>query len=167
MYIRSPLSKKDLKAAKSKQSQGPSRGQRLQLTLTGNCLSPLQSLGPDSFLWEAQGSDLGSVLWASHCTSSCLFDILSWMCNGHPNNNSCETLLPKPAAPESSLWLKPTPSSCYAHLKSPHCYTLFLTIPQQILSALPSKYTQNLTPFHYFLHCYPAGSHHISPVLLH
>lgn len=35
--------------------------------------------------------------------------------------------------PESSLWLKPTPSSCYAHLKSPHCCTLFLTTPQQIL----------------------------------
>lgn len=58
MYIRSPLSKKDLKAGKSKQSQGPSRGQRLPLTLTGNCLSPLLSLGPDSFLWEAQGSGL-------------------------------------------------------------------------------------------------------------
>lgn len=148
VYIHSPLAKKDLKAAKSKQAQGPRRPET-----SADCSPPLLSLRPDSLLWEAQGSDLGSFLWASRCTSSCLFDILSWRHNGHPNKNSCEILLPKLTASRVfSVWLKPTPSCC-AHRKSPHCCILLLTTPQQILSALPLKDTQNLTPFHYFLQC--------------
>lgn len=77
MYIRSPLSKKDLKAAKSKQSQGPSRGQRLPLTLTGNCLSPLLSLGPDSFLVGGSGLRAQTSALSSEphtvCPAACLY----------------------------------------------------------------------------------------------
>lgn len=112
---------------------------------------------------------------------SCLLDICIWIYTKFHMNRaqllilSSTTCFPMASPPQSmsahlSSWLGQKPLSIpdfslslYPNIPNKEIFSLYLYLypsHKQILLALPSKCTQNLTSSHY-LHCYDLSHHHL------